>query len=76
MLRFIHVKIPIPKTPSAVIKMKGVDWYLCLEKENVFTFKHQSRIEKNDYLICELTSPDNFQLNPVYQTRVAFFDNI
>uniref|UniRef100_A0AC35FCF2 BTB domain-containing protein n=1 Tax=Panagrolaimus sp. PS1159 TaxID=55785 RepID=A0AC35FCF2_9BILA len=64
-LRFSKLKFPIPSTPSVVQKMKGAEWFLCLEEDGILTVKHQSLISKTkDYLIAEMKAdkPD-FQLN-------------
>uniref|UniRef100_A0AC34G0Y3 Uncharacterized protein n=1 Tax=Panagrolaimus sp. ES5 TaxID=591445 RepID=A0AC34G0Y3_9BILA len=62
-IRFPQLKFPVPTTPSTVEKMKGVDWYFCLD-DGVFAFKNYSAVRTDDYLIAEMKSSDEFQLVP------------
>uniref|UniRef100_A0A914Z1U1 Uncharacterized protein n=1 Tax=Panagrolaimus superbus TaxID=310955 RepID=A0A914Z1U1_9BILA len=53
-----------PETPSSVQNMKGVEWYLCMEADGGVTFKHRSVVERNDYLLAEMKSNEEFELTP------------
>uniref|UniRef100_A0A914QP49 BTB domain-containing protein n=1 Tax=Panagrolaimus davidi TaxID=227884 RepID=A0A914QP49_9BILA len=76
-LRFIQTKFLIPSTPSTVEKMVGVDWYLCLDKDGVLTFKHHSMIHLDDYLIAEMKSKNGFHLTADELTLLtASYNNI
>uniref|UniRef100_A0AC35FY23 BTB domain-containing protein n=1 Tax=Panagrolaimus sp. PS1159 TaxID=55785 RepID=A0AC35FY23_9BILA len=76
-IRFIQTKFLIPSTPSTVEKMVGVDWYLCLDKDGVLTFKHQSMIHLDDYLIAEMKSKNGFHLTADELTLLtASYNNI
>uniref|UniRef100_A0AC35GAF9 Uncharacterized protein n=1 Tax=Panagrolaimus sp. PS1159 TaxID=55785 RepID=A0AC35GAF9_9BILA len=57
--RFFNLKCSIPSTPSTVQKMKGCQWYLCLEKDGVVTVKFHTMIANTDYLIAELKSANS-----------------
>uniref|UniRef100_A0AC34FNN5 BTB domain-containing protein n=1 Tax=Panagrolaimus sp. ES5 TaxID=591445 RepID=A0AC34FNN5_9BILA len=74
-LRVNNVKLPIPSTPSIVMKMKGVEWYLCLEKDGVFTLKHQTLIERSDYLIAQMENNFEFELDLKKETNFKFSHN-
>uniref|UniRef100_A0AC34FU47 BTB domain-containing protein n=1 Tax=Panagrolaimus sp. ES5 TaxID=591445 RepID=A0AC34FU47_9BILA len=74
--RFHNVKLPIPSTPSTVMKMKGVEWYLCFEKDGVFTLKHYSLIERSDYLLAQMENNPEFRIHPAEKTRFTFSDSI
>uniref|UniRef100_A0AC35GB60 Uncharacterized protein n=1 Tax=Panagrolaimus sp. PS1159 TaxID=55785 RepID=A0AC35GB60_9BILA len=39
-----------------LMKMKGCDWYLCLEKDGFLVFKHHTIIVNTDYLLAEMKS--------------------
>uniref|UniRef100_A0AC35FWJ3 BTB domain-containing protein n=1 Tax=Panagrolaimus sp. PS1159 TaxID=55785 RepID=A0AC35FWJ3_9BILA len=60
--RFLQLKFQIPSIKSSIKKMKGVDWYLCLEEDGILTLKHHSKIKKSDYLIVEMKSETEFSL--------------
>uniref|UniRef100_A0A914ZAX3 Uncharacterized protein n=1 Tax=Panagrolaimus superbus TaxID=310955 RepID=A0A914ZAX3_9BILA len=60
--RFFKLKFKIPSIPSTVTKMKGVEWYLCLEQDGVVTVKNHNFLANTDYLICELYAKDDFRL--------------
>uniref|UniRef100_A0A914Y3D3 Uncharacterized protein n=1 Tax=Panagrolaimus superbus TaxID=310955 RepID=A0A914Y3D3_9BILA len=70
-IRFLSLKFPIPSTPSTVTKMAGVEWYLCLAKDQVLTFKHHSMVERSDYLLTEMRSDTEFQLTPNATTFIT-----
>ena len=60
--RFTFLKFNVPTTLSTVQKMKGVDWYLCLENDGVLTFKHQTMVSRTDYLLAEMKAAFKFEL--------------
>uniref|UniRef100_A0A914XYZ3 Decapping nuclease n=1 Tax=Panagrolaimus superbus TaxID=310955 RepID=A0A914XYZ3_9BILA len=55
--RFTKLKLTINKLLPMVKKMKGVEWYLCVEKDGILTVKHNSMIYPTDYLIAEMKQP-------------------
>uniref|UniRef100_A0A914R5L0 BTB domain-containing protein n=1 Tax=Panagrolaimus davidi TaxID=227884 RepID=A0A914R5L0_9BILA len=61
--RFSRFNFSVPKTPSTLMKMKGCDWYLCLENDGFLAFKHHTRIVNTDYLLAEMKSEAEFYLN-------------
>uniref|UniRef100_A0AC34G261 BTB domain-containing protein n=1 Tax=Panagrolaimus sp. ES5 TaxID=591445 RepID=A0AC34G261_9BILA len=73
---FNYTRVHIPSTRSTVMKMKGVEWYLCLEKDGVFTLKHYTLIERSDYLLAQMSNNSEFQLHSNVETRVTFSGNI
>uniref|UniRef100_A0AC34GEQ0 Uncharacterized protein n=1 Tax=Panagrolaimus sp. ES5 TaxID=591445 RepID=A0AC34GEQ0_9BILA len=76
-VRFVTFKFPIPSTPSTVTKIKGVEWYLCLEKDQTLTFKHCSAVKNTDYLLTEMTSQKEFELTPGETTLLTVrYNNI
>uniref|UniRef100_A0AC34G2N8 BTB domain-containing protein n=1 Tax=Panagrolaimus sp. ES5 TaxID=591445 RepID=A0AC34G2N8_9BILA len=74
-LRFSTLKFKVPKIPSTLTKMKGCEWYLCLEADGILTFKHQSIIQKSNYLIAEMKSSEEFKLTPGKVTSITAFCN-
>uniref|UniRef100_A0A914PEN4 BTB domain-containing protein n=1 Tax=Panagrolaimus davidi TaxID=227884 RepID=A0A914PEN4_9BILA len=62
--RFINAKVDILSSPSTLKKTDGIDWYLCLDKEGVLTFKHYEAVDQSDYLITEMKSESEFFLTP------------
>uniref|UniRef100_A0A914Z3S0 Uncharacterized protein n=1 Tax=Panagrolaimus superbus TaxID=310955 RepID=A0A914Z3S0_9BILA len=76
-IRFLKLKFTIPLTPSFVQKMKGCEWYLCLESDGILTFKHHSIVQISDYLLAEMKSNAKFQLTPGKTTFLfARFNNV
>uniref|UniRef100_A0A914PTW5 Uncharacterized protein n=1 Tax=Panagrolaimus davidi TaxID=227884 RepID=A0A914PTW5_9BILA len=76
-IRYLKLKFSIPKTKSTVKKMKGVEWYLCLEKDGVLTFKHKKLVNPSDYLITEMKSETEFSLTSNEITSVnACYNNL
>uniref|UniRef100_A0AC34FT65 BTB domain-containing protein n=1 Tax=Panagrolaimus sp. ES5 TaxID=591445 RepID=A0AC34FT65_9BILA len=76
LIRFPQLKFPVPSTPSTVEKMKGVDWYFCLD-DGVFAFKNYSAVRTDDYLIAEMKSAEEFQLVPGETTYLTVrFNNL
>uniref|UniRef100_A0A914Q2H7 BTB domain-containing protein n=1 Tax=Panagrolaimus davidi TaxID=227884 RepID=A0A914Q2H7_9BILA len=77
MCRFLKLKFPIPSIKSSIKKMKGVDWYLCLDKNGILTLKHHSKIKRSDYLIVEMKSESEFSLTPNKITIISIsFNNL
>uniref|UniRef100_A0A914P198 BTB domain-containing protein n=1 Tax=Panagrolaimus davidi TaxID=227884 RepID=A0A914P198_9BILA len=77
MCRFLQLKFPIPSIKSSIKKMKGVDWYLCLDKNGILTLKHHSKIKRSDYLIVEMKSESEFSLTPNKITVISMsFNNL
>lgn len=75
MLRFFNVKCSVPSIPSTVVKKLGGRWYICLERDGVFTIKFHNLIEKSDYLIAQMENNDKFCLHPDSLTRFTFSNN-
>uniref|UniRef100_A0A914PWG7 BTB domain-containing protein n=1 Tax=Panagrolaimus davidi TaxID=227884 RepID=A0A914PWG7_9BILA len=76
-IRYTGLKFPIPSTSATVEKMKGGQWYLCLEEDGILTFKYHTLVQRSDYLIAEMKSDKEFVLNPNHRTRLtARFNNI
>uniref|UniRef100_A0AC34FY11 BTB domain-containing protein n=1 Tax=Panagrolaimus sp. ES5 TaxID=591445 RepID=A0AC34FY11_9BILA len=69
--RYTSLKFPIPSTPSTVMKMKGVEWYLCLEKDEVFALKHHNLIERSDYLLAQMENNPEFELETGFVTSLT-----
>uniref|UniRef100_A0AC35FM88 BACK domain-containing protein n=1 Tax=Panagrolaimus sp. PS1159 TaxID=55785 RepID=A0AC35FM88_9BILA len=69
--RFLKFKFAIPSSPSTVKKMKGIDWYLCLDNDGVITLKHHSVIDRNDYILAEMKSQNEFFLTPDVKTNLT-----
>uniref|UniRef100_A0A914QPJ6 Uncharacterized protein n=1 Tax=Panagrolaimus davidi TaxID=227884 RepID=A0A914QPJ6_9BILA len=63
-IRFLDLKFPIPSNPSTVEKMKGVEFYLCLETDGILTLKNYSVVQRSDYLIAEMKPKSKFQIIP------------
>uniref|UniRef100_A0AC35FYT0 Uncharacterized protein n=1 Tax=Panagrolaimus sp. PS1159 TaxID=55785 RepID=A0AC35FYT0_9BILA len=62
--RFFHfIKFEIPKTPSAVKKMKSVEWYLALAKCGTLVLQSYVHVKATDYLIAEMKTRDDFTLS-------------
>uniref|UniRef100_A0AC35GSP4 BTB domain-containing protein n=1 Tax=Panagrolaimus sp. PS1159 TaxID=55785 RepID=A0AC35GSP4_9BILA len=57
--KFSKLKCKIPTTPSIVHKMKGAEWYLCLNTDGTVAVKFHKMIATTDYLIAELKSPNS-----------------
>uniref|UniRef100_A0AC34G6P4 Uncharacterized protein n=1 Tax=Panagrolaimus sp. ES5 TaxID=591445 RepID=A0AC34G6P4_9BILA len=76
-IRFQTLKFKVPKTPSTVSKMKGCEWYLCLETDGILNFKHHSIVQKSDYLIAEMKSSEEFELTAGATTYLnACYNNV
>uniref|UniRef100_A0AC35FEB4 BTB domain-containing protein n=1 Tax=Panagrolaimus sp. PS1159 TaxID=55785 RepID=A0AC35FEB4_9BILA len=72
--RFTRLKFTVPSTPSTLEKMKGVEWYLLLEKDGTLTIKSANNIAKSgDYLIAELRSQNRFELLVGSPTTIKSF---
>lgn len=70
--RFTNLTFNIPTIPSTVKKMKGAEWFLCLERDRVFTVKFHTKIAAGDYLIAELKSPkSDFVITAGTPTRIS-----
>uniref|UniRef100_A0A914QN58 Uncharacterized protein n=1 Tax=Panagrolaimus davidi TaxID=227884 RepID=A0A914QN58_9BILA len=69
--RFLKFRFPIPSSPSTITKMKGVDWYLCLDTGGVLTLKHHSVIDRSDYILAEMKSQSEFCLAPDVKTNLT-----
>uniref|UniRef100_A0A914P7A2 Uncharacterized protein n=1 Tax=Panagrolaimus davidi TaxID=227884 RepID=A0A914P7A2_9BILA len=75
--RYLKLKFSIPKTKSTLKKMKGVEWYLCLEKDGVLTFKHKTMVNPSDFLITEMKSETEFTLTSNETTSInACYNNL
>uniref|UniRef100_A0AC35FSE6 Uncharacterized protein n=1 Tax=Panagrolaimus sp. PS1159 TaxID=55785 RepID=A0AC35FSE6_9BILA len=76
-IRFIKAVFSIPSTPSTVKKMKGVDWYLCLEVDGVLTFKQKACVTSSDYILAEMKSQNKFTLTAGAMTQLTVsFNNV
>uniref|UniRef100_A0A914PHT8 Uncharacterized protein n=1 Tax=Panagrolaimus davidi TaxID=227884 RepID=A0A914PHT8_9BILA len=70
--RFFNLKYPIPKTPSTVQKMKGAEWYFCLDADGIVNVKFHTMVSASDYLIAELKSGNsNFEITPGAHTLLS-----
>uniref|UniRef100_A0A914QL42 BTB domain-containing protein n=1 Tax=Panagrolaimus davidi TaxID=227884 RepID=A0A914QL42_9BILA len=70
--RFFNLKYPIPETPSTVQKMKGAEWYLCLDDLGIVNVKFHTMVSASDYLIAELKSGNsNFEITPGVHTLLS-----
>uniref|UniRef100_A0A914RAU0 BTB domain-containing protein n=1 Tax=Panagrolaimus davidi TaxID=227884 RepID=A0A914RAU0_9BILA len=71
--RFTRLKFEIPKTPSPLKKMKGVEWYLALEKCGTLVLQSYGNVKASDYLIAEMQTRDDFTLSKGSWTRLKSF---
>uniref|UniRef100_A0AC35FWR3 BACK domain-containing protein n=1 Tax=Panagrolaimus sp. PS1159 TaxID=55785 RepID=A0AC35FWR3_9BILA len=69
-IRFLDLKFRMPKTPSIVKKTDGIEWYLCLEADEILTFKHHTIVNSSDYLLAEMKSETDFSLTPNETTTI------
>uniref|UniRef100_A0A914Q3U9 BTB domain-containing protein n=1 Tax=Panagrolaimus davidi TaxID=227884 RepID=A0A914Q3U9_9BILA len=69
--RFFNFRFPRPSSPSTITKMKGVDWYLCLDTGGVLTLKHHSVIDWKDYILCEMKSQNEFFITSDVTTNLT-----
>uniref|UniRef100_A0A914NZA3 BTB domain-containing protein n=1 Tax=Panagrolaimus davidi TaxID=227884 RepID=A0A914NZA3_9BILA len=76
-IRYTGLKFQIPSTSATVEKMKGGQWYLCLEEDGLLTFKYHTLVQRSDYLIVEMKSDKEFVLNPDHMACLTVrFNNI
>uniref|UniRef100_A0AC34FB58 BTB domain-containing protein n=1 Tax=Panagrolaimus sp. ES5 TaxID=591445 RepID=A0AC34FB58_9BILA len=77
-IRFAQLKFKISIFPISIVqKMKGVEWYLCLERDGVLTIKFHTLIATNDFLLSEMKTSDDFMFNTEESACLtACFNNI
>uniref|UniRef100_A0A914P983 BTB domain-containing protein n=1 Tax=Panagrolaimus davidi TaxID=227884 RepID=A0A914P983_9BILA len=71
LLRLLELKFKVPITASKLMKMDGIEWYLCLDKNGILTFKHHSKVVENDYLLAEMKSEKKFSITPYTRTFIS-----
>uniref|UniRef100_A0A914PW86 Uncharacterized protein n=1 Tax=Panagrolaimus davidi TaxID=227884 RepID=A0A914PW86_9BILA len=75
--RFLKFRFRIPSSPSTITKMKGIDWYLCLDTSGVITLKHHSVIDRSDYILAEMKSQNEFFLtSDVTTNHTVSYNNV